>query len=1693
MATFILKNTTTTVPAEAGQLEFNTDKKTLVVSDGTDEIVIAKLNSQNNGAFYSNNAISTSGDLSANNAFFLGNVSISGNLFLGNNTSDNINALGVFTSDLKPGSPNAYDIGATDSVWKNVYATSISGAIAATNGVISGSSQIPSLLPSGIVSGSSQIDATATTNWATGIKTQLNTNTVVSGSAQVIALLPTGVISGSSQITEVAALNQYTASNNTKWSTLQGVTSSILNFTASEESKNSTLATYTGSNDTKWSTLQNVTASILNFTGSEESKNLTLATYTGSVNIRLNNLESTTASLNTSVSNLNTFSASENSKAATLATYTASVESRFSTLATLTGSISTEQTAQNNRLTKLEESSGSINDYTASLKTAIDVTGGNTTIKGNLIVAGTTTAVQSTTLNVADKNIVIASGSTTSPQADGAGITIDGAGVSMSWSDTNQKMELNKPLAIIGAISASTIDGLNGAPVLAYSTSVDSRLSNIQLFSSSVEGKWNTLATYTGSNNTKWTTLENVTASILNFTASQEGKDSTLATYTGSVNSRLSNLESKSASVDISISNLNTFSSSENSKAATLATYTSSLETRMSSLATVTGSLISSASAVSQSVWHLHQFSSSQLSKDATLATLTASYDGRWTTLATTTGSINTSLTNINSHTASTLSRLSALEIETSNLESTTASLNISVSNINIATASLNDWSASVRVNITNIHDFTSSVNGKFNTLQNVTSSLNTHTASALVSMSVIFGSASALDGRLDYLEGIAFGGIDISGQFTAIGNVTSSLILSASAASQSIWHLHQFSSSENGKSLTLASYTGSNDTKWTTLASYTGSNDTKWSTLGTQSGSWVTETESGSFLITASVSGQTLTFTKGDASTFNILIPTASYFTSSISVSGSVTISGSVNNVNYIDFNTASATPTWKSGRVFWDNTDGCLAVYNAEADVTLNVGQENWTRVFNDSGVVINNGQPVRIVGTHGDVPEVVLAQSIAVSGSVNLVNQVLGIATHTIEVGTFGYITTQGLVRGLNTNEFTDGDTLFLGTGSAGTLQKNAPVAPYEIIPIGQVVKASPGGSGIVYVAIQQPIDFSDLSSVLVEGTFDNGDMWQYVGSGVNGVWKHRTISEIGLVTTSSFNQYTSSGNISLDQLNQYTASNNTKWSTLGSLSGSFARTNSANTFNGNQIISGSLTVTQDFVVLGSSSIQNISSSTLNIGTNLITVAVNQPSIRFGGIAVIDSGSSGGSGSLLYDAVQDEFIFVHRGNGTNVTSSHFLLGPETIDNLGNETYLTNNRIPKGTGKEHLNDSNISDTGTLITLGSNSVVNGTFYATGATLVSGSSQIDATATTNWATGIKTQLNSNTVISGSSQVNGTQITNNSIQIAGTSVALGGNIALITITGGSGIISGSGQLGNYETTGRGIVSGSSQVTPLLPTGTVSGSSQLTSSYDGRYLLTGSVTSSISQLNTFTASVSTASLVTSITNLNTFSSSALTRLTALEVETANLESFTSSINTTIKTRLDVEGVISSSNQLTSTFDTRYLNTGGDGVFSSSVQIGNYVATITGTSNQVVVAGANNNAAAVTLSLPQSINTTSDVQFNNITASAGIRATGDIIAYFSSDERLKENVQPIQNALSKVELISGNTYDWKEGFDNIHPHKGNDVGVIAQEVEKVLPQVVINRDNGYKAVDYEKIVPLLIEAIKELSAKVKELESK
>ena len=99
-------------------------------------------------------------------------------------------------------------------------------------------------------------------------------------------------------------------------------------------------------------------------------------------------------------------------------------------------------------------------------------------------------------------------------------------------------------------------------------------------------------------------------------------------------------------------------------------------------------------------------------------------------------------------------------------------------------------------------------------------------------------------------------------------------------------------------------------------------------------------------------------------------------------------------------------------------------------------------------------------------------------------------------------------------------------------------------------------------------------------------------------------------------------------------------------------------------------------------------------------------------------------------------------------------------------------------------------------------------------------------------------------------------------------------------------------------------------------------------------------------------------------------------------------------------------------------------------------------------------------------------------NWDVNGNLSASGDITAYLSSDERLKDNITPIPDSLDKVLSISGNTFDWNEKSEK----EGNDIGVIAQEILEVLPEAVITRDNGYLAVRYEKIIPLLIEAIKD-----------
>ena len=152
----------------------------------------------------------------------------------------------------------------------------------------------------------------------------------------------------------------------------------------------------------------------------------------------------------------------------------------------------------------------------------------------------------------------------------------------------------------------------------------------------------------------------------------------------------------------------------------------------------------------------------------------------------------------------------------------------------------------------------------------------------------------------------------------------------------------------------------------------------------------------------------------------------------------------------------------------------------------------------------------------------------------------------------------------------------------------------------------------------------------------------------------------------------------------------------------------------------------------------------------------------------------------------------------------------------------------------------------------------------------------------------------------------------------------------------------------------------------------------------------------------------------------------------------------------------------------------------------------AMFTNSSNQLVIA-----AGAV-----DQINLNKKVYVNGValgvniapSATAGrIDASNDIVAYSSSDERLKQNITPIANALDKVKSLTGVEFDWKPEHKEAHGHEGHDTGIIAQQVLGVMPTAVRTNDTGYLAVRYEKLIGLLIEANKELAARVEELEKK
>jgi hypothetical protein len=447
---------------------------------------------------------------------------------------------------------------------------------------------------------------------------------------------------------------------------------------------------------------------------------------------------------------------------------------------------------------------------------------------------------------------------------------------------------------------------------------------------------------------------------------------------------------------------------------------------------------------------------------------------------------------------------------------------------------------------------------------------------------------------------------------------------------------------------------------------------------------------------------------------------------------------------------------------------------------------------------------------------------------------------------------------------------------------------------------------------------------------------------------------------------------------------------------------------------------------------------------------------------------------------------------------------------------------------------------------LDANTVVSGSSQITYANIssipsgiISGSSQLSGTTITNLTITNLTTVNQTASVlfsSGSNKFgdfsNDTHEFTGSVQISGSIVTIGAS----TATSFNGAINST----------NGVVSGSSQVIGILSSlNTYTGSNDTTNGTQNTRLtaLEASASTALSTNGTQATSITnlnsaTASLMIETANLESFSSSALTRLDNLEGKDISITltgdvtgtgTITNLANVSFATTIAADSVALGTDttgnyvaSLVAGTNITLSNNSGEGatptigltnnaitVGSTAISLGGSATTIagltsvtstgftgalTGNASTATTAGTVTTAAQTAIT---SVGTLTSLTVSGATATGAltvtgaVTATGDITAYFTSDKRHKNNIQTISNAVLKVKQLNGVTWEWNDDVNEVTKSTPK-TGLIAQEVQEVLPEVVKTREDGFLALDYSKMVGLLVEAIKEQQIQIEQLKA-
>lgn len=214
-----------------------------------------------------------------------------------------------------------------------------------------------------------------------------------------------------------------------------------------------------------------------------------------------------------------------------------------------------------------------------------------------------------------------------------------------------------------------------------------------------------------------------------------------------------------------------------------------------------------------------------------------------------------------------------------------------------------------------------------------------------------------------------------------------------------------------------------------------------------------------------------------------------------------------------YLQFDTTAAIPS-AVGQLAWNDTDGTLDLGLKGGNVTLQIGQEQVTHVYNNTANDFSDLQVLRITGSQGQR----LTGALAQANSELTSSTTYAVVTETILKNQVGFATTSGLVRNVNTSAFAEGATLYLSPTVAGGITTTRPTAPNHSVMIGWCVR-SHAVNGSIYVHTQNGFELDELHNVNITNP-QNGHILKYDSTEL--VWKNVNPAAASGVTTGSFFQ-------------------------------------------------------------------------------------------------------------------------------------------------------------------------------------------------------------------------------------------------------------------------------------------------------------------------------------------------------------------------------------------------------------------------------------------------------------------------------------------------------------------------------------------------------------------------------------------